>query len=103
MHHGAGIEASVDAEMQAKLRARGEVAGNVLAIEVDNRHLLRLQRRQRATGRADRDVVAAARADVAGGAGDEAVCRQCAARGGDLLTLLVEHEAGIYAIAGDRR
>jgi hypothetical protein len=82
--------------MQAEFRARSEVAGDVLAIEVDNRHLLGLQRRQRAAGRADRDVIAGSRADVAGGAGDEAVGRQRAARGGNLLTLILEHGAGIY-------
>ncbi len=86
VHHRAGVEAPVDAQMEAELGGGLELARHQRAVEIHHAHLIGAELGQHRSRRGHGDQVAVARAQVAGRAQDEALGRQRPGGAGQLLS-----------------
>ena len=95
-HRGVGVDdrtclvAPVQAEMKLELRARLELSGDHLPVEVHDRHLLGLESFEPGSRGRDGDQVLAAHTQVAGRPEHEALGREAAAGGRDLLAFVFQ-------------
>jgi hypothetical protein len=85
VHHGAGVEAAVDAQVEVALGRRLELALDERPVEVHDAHLLGVELGEHGAGGRDRHAVAGPAAHVARRAEDQPARRELAARRGHLL------------------
>jgi hypothetical protein len=86
-------EPPVDAQMQAELGARGEIAVDLLSTQVHDHDLFGREAAEQSAGRADRDVLAGADRYVPGASSDKPFRSKSPRGRGDSFTLALEHRS----------